>query len=195
LAGDAQHTADSSVASDALNSIRWETPVDLDPQYSNGVLYAHYGSPLVTADNTVIVPVRTDSNNDFEVEALNGSTGMVIWSTATNYSPPPYGWLPSYSGALTPNNVLYYAGPGGTVYYRNDSDSAVATSSGQIAFYGNGNYTSNQAAFNSDVEIDTPITSDSAGDIYFGYRVTGTTPLGAGFTSGIARIAGNGAAT
>ena len=55
FARDAQHTAQSPVRSDALNRIHWKTPVDLQPQYSGSDLLIHYGSPLVTAQNTVIV--------------------------------------------------------------------------------------------------------------------------------------------
>src|SRR5262249_51587714 len=56
-AGNPQHTAISSVASQSLDQVRWQTPVDLNPQYtSGGDLLIHYGSPLVTPSNTVIVP-------------------------------------------------------------------------------------------------------------------------------------------
>src|SRR5262245_45616019 len=44
---DPQHTAISSVASQPLNQIRWQTPVDLSPQYTGSSLLIHYGSPLI----------------------------------------------------------------------------------------------------------------------------------------------------
>ena len=50
-AGNAQHTALSTVASQPLQTILWQAPVDLQPQYSGDVLYAHYGAPLATAAN------------------------------------------------------------------------------------------------------------------------------------------------
>src|SRR4029077_4282161 len=57
---DAQHTALSTTASQPLNQILWQMPVDLQPQYSgNGSLLIHYGSPVITSANTVIVPVKT----------------------------------------------------------------------------------------------------------------------------------------
>ena len=56
---ESQHDAIAPVASQPLNHILWHTPVDLDPQYSGSELLIHYGSPLVTRSNTVIVPVKT----------------------------------------------------------------------------------------------------------------------------------------
>src|SRR5438067_9810514 len=67
-----QHTALSAVGSQPLNAIRWQTPVDLQPQYSGGDLFIHYGSPAVTAADTVIVPVKTGTAGGFEVNAFNG---------------------------------------------------------------------------------------------------------------------------
>jgi hypothetical protein len=195
FAGDAQHTADSAVASDSLSSIRWQTPVDLDPQYSGSELLIHYGSPLVTATNNVIVPVKTGAAGGFEIEGLSGSTGSTLWSASTDYTLPPHDWTPSYAPALTPTNRLYYAGDGGTIYYRDAADTASPSAPIQAAFYGLANYTANSAAYNSSVFINTPITSDSAGDIFFGFRVSGTAPAGSGLPSnggGIARIGANG---
>src|SRR5262249_28366634 len=48
------------------------------------------------------------------------------------------------------------------------------------------------SGYNSTVFIDTPLTVDSAGDVFFGFRVQGTSPLGT--SSGYARVdpSGNG---
>jgi len=62
---DPQHTALSPVASASLGLIHWQTPVDLNPQYSGGDLLIHYGSPLVTSSNTVLVPVKTGASGGF----------------------------------------------------------------------------------------------------------------------------------
>src|SRR5207253_2151601 len=51
--GNAQHTAVSSVASQPLEGIRWQAPVDLAPQYSGSDLLIHYGEPAVTQNNTL----------------------------------------------------------------------------------------------------------------------------------------------
>jgi hypothetical protein len=193
-AGNPQHTALSPIASMPLQTIRWQTPVDLMPQYQGNLLLIHYGSPIITDSNTVIVPVKTGATNGFRIDARNGANGALKWSLTTDYILPPHNWTPSYSPAITPSNRVYYPGAGGTVLYRDNVDGAAGTT-GRIAFFGDAIYNTNTASFNSTVFINTPITPDAAGNIYFGYRVTGTSPLGASFTSGIARIAPDGSAT
>src|SRR5258706_14654519 len=44
FAGNAQHTALSSVGAQSLDGVRWSTPVDLAPP--SGEILIHYGSPL-----------------------------------------------------------------------------------------------------------------------------------------------------
>src|SRR5436309_3245234 len=56
--GNAQHTGVFQPAAQDLSVIRWQTPVDLMPQYSGSDLLIHYGAPLITSANTVIVPVK-----------------------------------------------------------------------------------------------------------------------------------------
>ncbi len=72
---DPQHTAVSTAPSQPLQSIHWQTPVDLNPQFSGNDLLIHYGSPLTTQANTVIVPVKTGATGGFEVEGIDGATG------------------------------------------------------------------------------------------------------------------------
>src|SRR5262249_55982871 len=183
FAGDPQHTAVSAVASQPLETIRWSTPVDLAPP--SGEILIHYGSPLATPSNTIIVPVKTGSAGGFRVDARNGQTGALVWSQSTDYVLPSHNWTPSYSPALTPSNRLYFAGAGGTVYFRDNAD-ASSSSGGQLAFFGIDNYLASPGNYNATVFVDTPITSDSAGNIYFGFRTSGSAPLG--LQSGIARI-------
>lgn len=191
-AGDSSHTAVSQVASQSLQTIRWQTPVDLAPQFNGDELFIHYGSPVITSSNTVIVPVKTGATDGFEIQAHNGATGQVQWTATSDYILPPHNWTPSYSPALT-NGRVYYAGAGGTVLYRDTLDSNSPSAPTRVAFFGDGSYAANAAAYNNNVFISTPITSDSAGNVYFGYTVTGTTPTN--LQSGIARIAANGTAT
>jgi hypothetical protein len=185
-ARDGQHSAQSSVMSQSLDAIIWQTSVDLNPQFSGNDLLIHYGSPAITAANTVIVPVKTGVNDGFGVQAHRGSDGALLWTQTSDYSLPAHGWTPSYGPTVTPQGRLYYAGAGGTVYFRDSLDAAGSVAAGQVAFYGNALYNGNKNAFNSSVKIDTPLTSDAAGNIYFGYTVSGATPNG--LQSGIARI-------
>jgi hypothetical protein len=198
----AHHGAASGTASQALNGIHWQTPVDLHPQYPGRQaaplqfgaeeLLIHYGSPLITAANTVIVPVKTGASGGFRVEAHNAGSGSLVWSTQTDYAlPPSHGWTSVFGPALTAKR-LYFPATGGTILFRENPDSATGTE-GRIAFYGLSNYAANPAGFTSTVYINTPLTADEAGDIYFGFVVSGASPL-AGLTSGIARIGSDGTA-
>jgi hypothetical protein len=196
-AGDAQHTAVSGVASQALDVVHWQTPVDLAPQFSGDELLIHYGSPVITAANTVIVPVKTSSNGDFELKAFDGSSGALKWSQTSDYTLPPmgqgasYNWTPSYGPALANGNTVYYAGAGGTVYSRSSLDSSGSATPTQETFYGSlANYQANQAAYNAGVAISTPITADKFGNIYFGYQTSDSAP--GGLTNGVARISAGG---
>jgi hypothetical protein len=187
--GNAQHTALSTVASQSMDKVRWSTPVDLHPP---GFLGIHYGSPMVTAANTVLVPEKTTSSGNFQVEAHSGLDGSLLWTQTTQYTVPSSEWTPSFGPSLTPSNRLYYQEIGGLVDYTDDPDTSGATRTGQFAFYGISNYNADPTDYNNNVQICTPITSDANGNIYFGYIVTGYTPLG--LVSGIARIdpSGNG---
>jgi hypothetical protein len=141
----------------------------------------------------VIVPVKTGANGGFEVEALNGATGSVLWTQTTDYVLPPHNWTPSYSPVLTAQNRLYFAGAGGTLYYLDNPDTPGPHAVGHLAFYGISNYLMNAGAYNSTVFIDTPLTADSQGNIFFGFRVVGSAP--GGLVNGIARIGANGSGT
>lgn len=66
--GNAQHDGVSTVPLQTLNVVKWSTPVDLDPQYNGTSLLIHYGSPLATAGNTIVVPVKTGATGNFQVE-------------------------------------------------------------------------------------------------------------------------------
>jgi hypothetical protein len=220
-AHDAQHTGISEVPAQTLDTIHWSVPVDLKPQFSSGELLIHYGSPAISAANTVLVPVKTGTTDGFEIQALSGSDGHLLYTLASDYSLPPHSWTPPYGPILATHSEgsfpstgdprrrplsvrrgqrtverLYYPGAGGTVYYRDDVDSPLGPNSsagatGQIAFYGNALYSGNPAEFNSSVRISTPLVSDAAGNIYFGFIVSSPNP--AGLVSGIARVSARGA--
>ena len=187
---DAQHTAASAIASQDLGRIVWTAPVDLAPQYTtSGALLTHYGSPVVTTNNTVVIPVKTTTTGAYRVEGRNGTSGALLWSAATDYVLPPHNWKPPYNLLLTPQGRLVAPGAGGRLLVRNDGDAANGTFAPQV-FYGAAQYNANPAAFDGSVFINTPLTADAQGNIFFGFQVTGTNP--AGLVSGIARVAPNG---
>src|ERR1051325_5615859 len=110
FAGNAQHTAIYQPVAQTLNTIRWTTTIDQNP----GDL-AHYGSPLVTAANTVIVPVKT-ATDGFRVDVFDGN-GAAKYNLTTDYVLPTHDWIPVYNPCLTSGAFgtrLYYAGRGGT---------------------------------------------------------------------------------
>src|SRR5438105_12624738 len=76
---DAQHSGISKFASRPLNRILWQTPVDLAPQYNGTDLLIHYGAPLISRLNTVIIPVKTGVADGFRVEAHSAADGSLIW--------------------------------------------------------------------------------------------------------------------
>jgi hypothetical protein len=188
-AGDPQHTAISDVSTLPLETIRWSKGVD-ENNPSEPILI-HYGSPIITAANTVVVPVR-QAGGSFRVDAHSASTGALLWGALTDYLTPPSNgnWVPSFSPTLTPSGALYYQGRGGTVY-RVDNPNALSVAPVQISFLPD--YAANKAAYDNTVFISTPITSDDDGNIYFGYEASAGAP--GGLASGIARIAPDGTAT
>ena len=187
---DAQHSALGAIATQDLNRIAWSTPLDLAPQYSAGSqLLIHYGSPVVTSHNTVVLPVKTGAAGGFRIEARSGGNGGLIWSAATDYVLPAHGWVPSYNLALTTGNRLYAPGAGGKLLVKDDADSAGGTLQA-VVFYGASVYGGAPAAFDASVFINTPITVDPLGNAFFGFIATGANP--AGLTSGVARIGADG---
>jgi hypothetical protein len=189
FAGGAQHVALSAEQSQPLVRIHWRTPVDLaPPRGQNGELFIHYGSAIVTNADTVVVPVRAGPDGRYKVEGLSAVNGALIWSAPSDYVLPPHGWVPSYNPALTTSDELLFPGSGGKLFVRS-ADAAHAKVE-TLVFYGSAEYANHRAAYDANVHIDTPITTDAQGDAFFGFTVTGPTP--AGLKSGIARVAPDG---
>jgi len=85
---DAQHSALGGVATQALARLLWNTAVDQAPQYTtNGALLIHYGSPVITAGNTVVMPVKTGATDGFRFDARAGTTGTLLWSARPSAAP------------------------------------------------------------------------------------------------------------
>jgi len=184
---DEQHTGISSVASQPLTRIRWHVPVDLAPP--QGEILIHYGSPLVTAANTVIVPVKTLTG--FRVEGHNGATGKKMWTQATKYQAPDASFVPGLGPTLS-SGQLYVPDFAGRVIVRQTPDMAKGKVS-RLIFYGKRNYSANPTVYQQNVQINTPLTADASGNLYFGFVVLGPTPIG--LQSGLARIGASGVGT
>jgi len=185
---DEQHTSLSTVQSQPFGSIHWKTKVDLFPP--QGEIFIHYGSPLVTAANTVIVPVKTGPNN-FRVSAFNGATGKKLWMHGTHYQVPSADFVPGMGPTIS-GNQLYIPDFAGRVIARQDPDVAKAKSK-LLYFYGVKNYKKSPTTYQQNVLIDTPLSADASGNLFFGFVVLGSTPIN--LQSGLARIAANGAGT
>jgi hypothetical protein len=181
-----QHDAFTSSATQPLQRIRWSSPVDLQPQYSGLI---HYGSPLVSSQGTILITVKVGATDGFQVEGHAPENGALLWTQTTDYRLPPHDWTPSCGPTLTPNGALMVPGAGGTVYRRANTDSARATVT-QLAFYGLATYQSDPSTYDAVVMIDTPITSDSHGNVFFGFAVLGYTAIG--LSGGLARIGADG---
>jgi hypothetical protein len=202
--GNAQHTAVFEPAATDLNAIRWSTTIDRRETFTN----AHYGSPLVTASNTVIVPVKTQGDG-FEIRFFDGRSGEPRRGTATSdYVLPAHNWIPVYQPALASvrdsrtgpvrERRLYFPGVGGTLFYLVNPDNRLPFGGRQsrVAFFGLDAFERDKAGFTSTVFVNTPLTADSLGNVFFGFRVQGSAPAPLSTNqSGFARIAPDGSAT
>ena len=192
-AGNAQHQAQSAIASQPLQRLLWTTPVDLVPPFrAGGFLLIHYGSPAISAANTVLVPVKTTAAGDFRVEARSGADGHLLWQQATSYVLPASSWTPSCNLVMDRNSRLYMPESGGRLLLRDAVDQATGAVR-RLAFYGDAVYAANAAALDATVFINTPLTADDAGNIYFGFLAAPGNA--AGLQSGFARVAADGTAT
>ena len=102
---------------------------------------------------------------------------------------PPY--QPVYDAGT---NRVYFAGPGGTLDYISNPDQAGTPTIVQEAFYGTSNYLANESAYNSSIYTNTGLTIDSAGNVYFGFTVTGSNPSGI-TDGGVVKVSPSGVAT
>jgi hypothetical protein len=185
FAHDPQHTGLSFVASQSLDAIAWQTPMDTHFQHTT-----HEGSPVITAANTVVVPVKHFMfSSTYSLEGLRGDDGTLLWSVDTDYRDPPMADT-FFAPVLTPSNRVYFPGAGGTVYYIDNPDEPGATISGRLAFYGIANHDTN---LDSTVNINTPLTVDRGGTIYFGFTARLGNDLN--LRSGVARMDVNGDGT
>ena len=88
---DPQHTGNSAVAAQPLSNIHWSAPMDLNPPGGGtGNLYIHYGTPMVTAANTVIVSVSSVGTGAALTSPNGSSNGSVFLQyTFASATPEP----------------------------------------------------------------------------------------------------------
>jgi Big-like domain-containing protein len=188
FAVDAQHTANFAPDAQDLTTILWSATIDRHP--TGGA--AHYGAPLLTAANTVLAPVKTLTDG-FEVDAFHAAGGALKYALPSDYILPSHNWIPTYQPVLAAGpsgQRLYYPGAGGTVFFIENPDSNSPSAPVRRVFYTSlANYLANAPAFNSTVFINTPLTADAGGNVFFGFRVEGTAPPPLNTTqSGFARL-------
>jgi hypothetical protein len=186
LGGNASHAGASPVESQGLGAIHWQTTIDQSPPTAGG---AHYGSPVFSRTGIAFVPVKTTAAGGFKVVAMRVADGTVLWEQASDYTLPPGGKISTFAPTLTRTGRLYWPGAGGTVYYMEHADTPSPGPVKHIAFYGMDKYNQSKAAYDASLQINTPITVDAAGNIFFGYQATGDNPKHLG--GGIARLALN----
>ena len=168
--GNAQHTGIYNAPAQNLNVIKWETDIDL-----NATSAVHYGSPVVSANNTVFVPVKT-ATDGFRIDVFDGANGAFKYTLTTDYVLPAHNWIPPYNICIV-GTRLYYAGAGGTMFHVDNIDTNTPSTPVREVFYTTlGNYNANKAGFDATVFVNTPITADSAGNIFFGFRVQNFAP-------------------
>ena len=199
FAANAQHTAAASERPQPFKRIRWRAKVDRTPALIQGTLPIHYGSPMITAANTVLVPTHISAKAGFLVIAYSGTSGVQRWSLATDYRPPAFAvgrhataFAPPLPAVLTPAKTLAVAGGGGTVLMRRNANRPAGAVQRRV-FYGLAQWKAHRSRYDKAVRISTPLTAGPDGSVYFGFTVTGATP--AHLSSGIARIDARGHAT
>ena len=188
--GNPAHTAISPVAAQDLSRILWSTPLDLAPQYNGDVLYAHYGSPVASTSNVVVIPVKTGATGGFRIEARTATTGALLWQQTTDYVTPSHNWFPTLGPTLTGKTAAYARKAGFVAFHSLDRAS---TESGSACFYGTANYNSNPAAYDAAVKISSPLVTADDGSVVFTYRVEGSNPLGLQGGLAVVRTDGTGA--
>jgi hypothetical protein len=182
-----------------MNRVLWSNSVDV-----SHIILSHYGAPLITASDTIIVPtvVSSSSSSNYIINAYEGRTGRLKYTLTNDYRllGNTSDWRPVYQPvlAVSPSGLrLYYPGAGGTVYYVENPDSDTPGPPVQICFYTNlTGYASNAAAFNFHLFINTPLTASTNGEIYFAYRASGLIPAPINSSaSGFVRIDADGNGT
>jgi hypothetical protein len=109
----------------------------------------------------------------------------------TGWQAPQASFVPGLGPTLS-NNSLFVPDIAGGVLVRSNPDQAMGTVT-RLYFYGAENFHKDPTVYSQNVQINTPLSIDVNGNIYFGFLVLGPTPIN--LQSGLARIAANGTGT
>ena len=109
FAGNAQHTAVAQKRTQPFHRIRRRAKVDLAPVISHGELPIHYGSPMITAENTVLVPTEPGERL---LVGLNATTLKprfhVLLKDPVSGQPAQISTSSSASPTVGPDGDMYY---------------------------------------------------------------------------------------
>jgi hypothetical protein len=183
--GNSQHNGEWLWGSDSLKEILWYASLDDDRSYYGEYVLAHYASPCITPEDTLIhshrftTDVEGSQNYDnWQVVGRSAKTGAGIWQFYTDYEAPlvwPSDWTTVFPMSLTGGSTIVAAGGGGTVLERN-GDAPQTIPFTRVSFYSKlANYSSSPISY-AKIKVCTPITGSEAGDIWFGYLVSGPIP-------------------
>ena len=146
---------------------------------AGGALLIHYGSPVVTSHNTVVCRSRPAPAAAFASRrdrARNGGADLVDADRL-------HAAAAQLGAELQPRARRRRTGsmrpaPAASCWCKDDAD-ARRGALARVVFYGAAAYTANPAAFDASVFINTPLTVDAQGNVFFGFIVTGGEPGGA----------------
>src|SRR5262249_36918342 len=119
--------------------------------------------------------------------------GTRLWLHRSNYRLPPHDWVPSFSPALSATGTLWMPAAGGALMRRANLDARGGAHRQYVAFYGDDAYRHDRGTYVTNVFVNTPLTVGTDGAVFFGFQVTGPTPLG--LAGGVARVADDGTGT
>ncbi len=145
---------------------------------------------MITPANTVVYGYRYTTTvsgspdyDNWSVLAKTASTGASLWTMNTDFSGVivyPNGWtsvfpitLFQFSKANT--RGVAAAAAGGSIMVRASADAATSTTNRLVFYTTLADYNTNAASY-APIKINTPLTADRSGNIYFGYEVTGSIP-------------------
>ena len=194
FAGNAQHTGVFEPPATYPHAIRWSTTIDRRQTFNN----THYGSPLATAANTLIVPVKTEGDG-FQIKMFDGRTGeqngerltpttcchRTTGFPSSNWYRRPCGIPPPVRCGSAASTMRGWR----NAFLRHQSGSPGKRPADPRCVLRSGRVRPHMAAFTSSVFVNTPLTADSVGNGNMGFRVQGSAPAPLSTTqSGFARI-------